>query len=291
MRLFEHLRSLGLSNAEAHAALRSGKVRLNGVPTADGGREVGGFTPDYNPRAPRLNPGRDLALVWSDPHLAVVWKPPGLLSTPAPGRGRDPDVLGAVARLKGAALAVHRLDQDTSGLMAVALRPGAQTALKDLLEQHAVERRYLALVQGQAPERPLELRSHLVRDRGDGLRGSIERWPHARDPGSAKEAHTSLRLVERLPRGVSLVELTLHTGRTHQARVHLAEAALPVLGDPLYATQGITRKAPRLALHAAVLGFTHPVTGEALRFEAPLADDLERLRRGLLEGNGAAQGA
>lgn len=288
MRLFEHLRSLGLSTAEAHAALRSGKVRLGGVPTADGGREVGALPVELNPRAPRLSPGRELALIAWDEDLAVVWKPPGLLSAPAPGRGREPDVLGLVARLRGAALAVHRLDEQTSGLMLVALRAPAQERLKERLERHEVERRYLALVAGEVPDEPRVLRSHLVRNRGDGLRGSVERWPHAKDPDTAREAITTVRGLERLPRGVSLVEASLQTGRTHQVRVHLAEAGLPVLGDPLYAPASAARRAPRLALHAAVLGFEHPRTGQPLRFEAPLADDLERLRRELA-GTGEAR--
>ena len=127
-----------------------------------------------------------------------------------------------------------------------------------------------------------------MRDRGDGRRGSLERHLEPDAQVTAKEAITEVRCLERLPTGVSLVEATLHTGRTHQVRVQLAEAGFPVLGDTLYGPPSVSRKGPRLALHAAVLGFEHPRTGEKLRFEAPLADDLERYRRHLLD-RGAEQ--
>jgi 23S rRNA pseudouridine1911/1915/1917 synthase len=268
--LIAHLRTIGLSARDARRALDSGKVHLRGVPVGDPAREVDPADVTVRPNAPRLVPGRDPALVFHDRHLAVVNKPSGLLSVPAPGR-RDPHVLGFVRRVRGNALAVHRLDEATSGVMVVAVTEAAQRALKRQFEVHDVERRYLAIVDG-AFRGARTIRSHLVRDRGDGLRGSSD------DDHDAREAITHLRAVEPL-RGATLLEAMLETGRTHQVRIHCAEAGHVVLGDDLYGSAAGARRAPRLALHAAVLAFDHPVDGRRLRFDVPLADDLERLRR------------
>ncbi|MCB9694201.1 MAG: RluA family pseudouridine synthase [Alphaproteobacteria bacterium] len=264
IRLLDHLKTRGLSNREARAALTSGKVWVSGVPTADGGREVDPASVAVRMQAPRITVGRDVVVLWRDPHLAVVWKPPGMLAVPAPRRS-GPNVLEVAGRVLGSALPVHRLDEGTSGLMMVARTPAAQTAIKDLLERHAVERRYLALAVGRLRDDPVTVRSNLVRDRGDGLRGSGQ--------GPGKEAVTHLRTVSRHG-DIAMLEATLETGRTHQVRIHCAEQGCPLLGDPLYAPRGVAARSPRLALHAAVLGFEHPLEGGTLRFEAPLADDL-----------------
>ncbi len=268
MRLLDVLKDRGLSNRDARQALERGKVSLLGIPTSDPVREVDPAVVVVRPDAPRLTPGRDLVVVHRDDHLAVLWKPAGMLSVPAPRRAGS--ALGTASQLLGEVLAVHRIDEETSGLLLVARSLGAQGSLKDLFERHAVERRYLAIVSGSfRGERTF--RSRLVRDRGDGLRGSGD------DP-SGREAITHVRLVEPLERA-SVVEATLETGRTHQVRIHLAEAGHPLLGEPLYASTSIRGRAPRLALHSAVIGFVHPVTGQPVRFETLLPDDLEALRR------------
>ena len=266
MRLLDALKDRGLSNRDARLALERGKVSLLGIPSADPGRDVDPALVVLRPDAPRLTPGRDLVIVHRDDHLAVLWKPSGMLSVPAPRRSGS--AVGLAAHLLGAALAVHRIDEETSGLLLVARSESVQESLKELFERHAVERRYRALVAG-AFEGERTFRSRLVRDRGDGLRGSGD------DP-SGREAITHVRLVESLDRS-SLVEATLETGRTHQVRIHVAEAGHPVLGDPLYGD--VRRLAPRLALHSAVIGFVHPRTGASLRFETLLPDDLEAIRR------------
>ena len=270
MTLRDHLASLGLAPRDARTALRSGKVFLDGVPTADGGREIDPRRVVVRPRAARLTVGRDPVLVHRDAALAVVWKPPRMLAVPAPGRAGERSVLGFVARLAGAAHAVHRIDEETSGLMVVALDEKTQAHLKKLFESHDVERSYLALVDGAAPA-SREVDAPIVRDRGDGRRGT---------GAGGRAAITHVERLERLL-GASLVRATLATGRPHQIRVHLASIGHSVLGDRLYAPPAVARRAPRLALHAAVIGFRHPSTGKELRFEAPLADDLEVLRRSL----------
>ncbi|MDP6932874.1 MAG: RluA family pseudouridine synthase [Myxococcota bacterium] len=277
MRLSKHLRDLGLTSAQVKKALASGKVLLCGIPTSDGGRDVEPSQVEHRPDATRLVPGRDLFMLHRDADLVVVCKPAGLLSVAAGKEGGHLNVVGLVNRLTGAGLAVHRLDEQTSGLMLVARNAEAQEALKAQLEVHSVERRYLAIAQGRPRSDHWTVESHLVRDRGDGLRGSVQGAP----PEDARRAVTHFERLGPVGPRATMIGARLETGRTHQVRIHLAENRLPILGDPLYAPTGIARAAGRLALHAAVLGFEHPRTGQELRFEAPLADDLERLRRRL----------
>lgn len=276
MRLVDHLRGLGHSGRAARELLETGKVRLRGIPVADPARDVDPADVTVDPRAPRLVPGRDPAIVTKDEHLAVVYKPPGLLAVPAPGRPRDRNVLGELGRPLGPVYAVHRIDEDTSGLMVVARSPRARDALKELFAAHTVERRYLAVVHGRYPDGEHTIRTTLVRNRGDGRRGSGE---------GGVPAVTHVRALRPL-RAATLVEARLETGRTHQVRIHLAEAGHPVLGDRLYASGGVARRHRRHALHAAVLGFAHPFTADTLRIEAPLADDLAALVASLTNDGG-----
>ena len=175
---------------------------------------------------------------------------------------------------------VHRLDRETSGLMVFARTTAAERELVEQFREHSIDRAYRAIVLGDIGEQTFE--SYLVRDRGDGKRGSTT------EPESGQLAVTHVRPLEKLT-GHTLIECRLETGRTHQIRIHLSEAGHPLCGDPEY-RGGLHLKpqpdrsgAPRLALHAAELGFQHPVTGERLRFQAKLpkdlADFLKRLRR------------
>ncbi len=276
VRLLDHLRGQGLDGRALRKALATGKVRVHDVPTADGGRLVDPRSVRVWHQAPRMVVGRDPAVIHKDPHLAVLWKPPGWLSVAAPGRGKDDNIVSWAARILGRSMPVHRLDEGTSGLLLVARSPQAQSALKALWARHEVERRYLALVHGNFPRDPVVVQNTLVRDRGDGKRGS------GLGPG-AQEAETHFQRMEQLAQHASLIEAVLKTGRTHQVRIHLGELGHPVLGDTLYAKPGIARRARRLSLHAAVIAFRHPMTGKRLHLQAPLADDLEKLRRHLAE--------
>src|SRR5439155_6447218 len=146
---------------------------------------------------------------------------------------------------------------------------------------HTVLRRYLAIIPGSL--RSQRIATRLVRDRGDGRRGSTKL------PGVGKQAVTNIELVEELA-GYSVLSCRLETGRTHQIRIHLAELGHPVCGEKVYnrkpggQVEENRSGAPRLALHAAELGFTHPVTGQALHWTMPLPADLQvfldRLRVG-----------
>ena len=174
---------------------------------------------------------------------------------------------------------VHRLDRETSGLMVFARTPAAERDLVEQFREHSIDRAYLAIARGDIAEQTIE--SHLVRDRGDGKRGSTA------EPEAGQLAVTHVRPLERLD-GHTLIECRLETGRTHQIRIHLSEAGHPLCGDseyrgPLNQKPLADRSgAPRLALHAAELGFQHPVAGERLHFQTKLpkdlADFLKRLR-------------
>lgn len=176
---------------------------------------------------------------------------------------------------------VHRLDRETSGLMVFARTVPAERHLGLQFRAHTTYRRYLALVEGDVGAQTISLR--LIRDRGDGRRGITD------DPTAGKSAVTHVTPIEKIG-NYTLVECRLETGRTHQIRIHLAEIGHPLCGEKVYRQRlfkgALPDKsgAPRLALHAAELGFTHPTSGEEMRFSMPPPVDLqkfiERLRKG-----------
>lgn len=176
---------------------------------------------------------------------------------------------------------VHRLDRDTSGLMAFARTQIAARHLQLQFRQHTTHRHYLAVVHGQIESQTIT--SRLIRDRGDGRRGSTDQQK------LGKVAVTHVEVLERFPEH-TFIKCRLETGRTHQIRIHLAEAGHPVCGEKVYGSREFTTAkkrpgphAPRLALHAAELGLIHPTTNEPMEFEMPLPSDLkmflQKLRR------------
>jgi 23S rRNA pseudouridine1911/1915/1917 synthase len=229
-----------------------------------------------------------------DDHVVVVDKPPGLTTMRHAGEaaafGRRarrylpatladllPELLARVGEKTTAVRAVHRLDKETSGLVVFARSVQAERHLGRQFRAHSIDRLYLALVRGRAKEGRLE--SWLVPDRGDGRRGSTTRT------GEGQRAVTHVRVVEGLG-ACTLVECRLETGRTHQLRIHLGEAGTPLCGERVYDRPPHGQPwpdgsgAPRILLHAATLGFDHPVTGARMHFAAPLPKDLvDVLRR------------
>jgi|688.fasta_scaffold02324_18 23S rRNA pseudouridine1911/1915/1917 synthase len=179
--------------------------------------------------------------------------------------------------------AVHRIDRETSGLLVFARTVPAERILAEQFRAHTTHRRYLAICVGRVEAGTII--SNLVRDRGDGRRGSS-----AGEEG--KRSVTHVTPVEHFGDDFTLVECRLETGRTHQIRIHMAESGHPVCGEKVYSgprgSEIVDRsQAPRVALHAAELGFVHPVTGEELRFSSPLPADIVRLikrLRGLSAG-------
>lgn len=210
-----------------------------------------------------------LAVVHEDAHLLVLDKPAGLVVHPAPGNWTGTVLNGLLAHHAGAAALpragiVHRLDKDTSGLMVVAKTLVAMTALVRAIAAREVKREYLALAHGVPRESAFSVEAPIGRD-------PISRVKMAVLAGG-KPARTD---VERLAGrdGVSALRCRLHTGRTHQIRVHLASRGHPLVGDTLYGGRPALGLA-RQALHAERLAFAHPVSGEPLDVRAALPADL-----------------
>jgi 23S rRNA pseudouridine1911/1915/1917 synthase len=272
--LVEHLNTLKYTSKEIKSLLKTGKVYFHGVPTADGRRIIDPRFIEIRPRAPRVTVGRDPVIIHKDTGFVVVYKPARYLSVPAPHRHKDPNILSFVNRLFKGAFAVHRLDEDTSGLMLVATKESTQKALKAQLEERNIQRQYLAIASGHM-KKPQTIDTILTRDRGDGRRGV---------GAVGQRAISHFTPIEKL-KGACVIQAQLDTGRTHQIRIHLSEHLHPILGDTLYSPFKIQRRAPRLALHACSLKLDHPHSGKSCQFKAPLADDLERLRRKLSQEN------
>jgi 23S rRNA pseudouridine1911/1915/1917 synthase len=218
-----------------------------------------------------------LEIVYEDEVLMVVHKPAGLVVHPAAGHWSGTLLNGLLAHHAGAAsLAragiVHRLDKDTSGLMVVAKTQLAQTALTRAIAAREVQREYLALVHGLVDEEPFTIEAPIGRDPVSRIKMAVVT--------SGKPARTDVTCLGVRDFGpapqagrVSAVRCKLHTGRTHQIRVHLARRGHPLLGDGVYGGKpvlGVTRQ----ALHATHLGLAHPLTGEWLSFDAALPVEL-----------------
>lgn len=229
------------------------------------------------PRSPSLAPKM---LVYCDSQLVVVEKPSGISTVPYDSEERDTldrRVMTQLGRMKAKpkVLTVHRIDKETTGLLVFARTQTALERLKTQFRFHTVERKYLALVHGKV--RSQTIKSQLVTDRGDGLRGSTQ---NAR---LGRAAVTHVRVLEHLA-GASLVECELETGRTHQIRIHLSEAGHPLLGERVYSKgyQAQLLAAPRVMLHAASLGFDHPTeAGRRLQFQSETPSDFAQTLHGL----------
>jgi 23S rRNA pseudouridine1911/1915/1917 synthase len=215
-----------------------------------------------------------LDVVFEDAHLRVIHKPAGLVVHPAPGNWSGTLLNGLLARDAQAQMLpragiVHRLDKDTSGLMVVARTRAAMDALVALIAAREVSRQYLALAHKPwvgAVNRSVEL--PIGRDPRNRLRMAVvDLALHG-----GKAARTDIALLENFDQGC-FVRCTLHTGRTHQIRVHMASVGHPLVADAVYGgtpAAGLVRQ----ALHATQLAFVHPMTGEALKFHAPLPEDM-----------------
>jgi 23S rRNA pseudouridine1911/1915/1917 synthase len=227
----------------------------------------------------------DLVIPYEDEHLIVIDKPAGMVVHPAAG---NPDgtlvnallhhCAGQLSGIGGVARPgiVHRIDKDTSGLLVVAKSDAAHEGLARQFKDHSIERRYLAIVNGRPAPPAGIVDTWIGRSDADRKKMAVRR------EGKGKHAVTHYRTVRTLDRA-ALVECKLETGRTHQVRVHMAHIGHPLIGDPVY-SRGGPHKAllaqlgfRRQALHAAKLGFSHPVTSKTLSFESPIADDMQQL--------------
>ena len=283
----------GLSRERIKALLGEGRVLLGGKAASQASLTCAEGTP-FEIRVPATAPAEaqaqdiPLNVVYEDADLIVIDKPAGLVVHPAAGNldGTLVNALlhhchGQLSGIGGVARPgiVHRIDKDTSGLLVVAKSDAAHEGLAKQFADHSIERGYFAIVAGLPVPPAGTVRGQIGRSDHDRKKMAVLHELNKR----GKHAVTHYRLVEALP-GAALVECRLETGRTHQVRVHMASIGHPLLGDPVYG-----RTPPRLrpilhelhfarqALHAAVLGFLHPVTGASLRFESKLPADMAAL--------------
>ncbi len=270
-----------MSRRKARDVIEKGQVSVDGRPVREPGHEVpedAALVFDPNRRAlPRAR--CSLAVLHEDEHVIVVDKPAGLLTVPsAPGLHDEDTALRRVQdyarRLKprgGYAERVHRLDRDTSGVLAFALSREARAGLIDTFRHHRIERAYLAIVEGEPAAESGTIDAPLREAWVSGRREV------ARPGEEQRAARTHWRVRERLP-GAALLEVRLETGRQHQIRVHLAHVGLPIAGDPVYGRPARGRPlARRPMLHAFRLAFAHPITGERVSAESPPPSDFRRV--------------
>ena len=295
-----------LSRARLQALLAEGAVRRDGQPVTSGSAKAqAGLYAVIMPPVVAATPQPEaipLTVLFEDADLIVIDKAPGMAAHPAPGCetgtlvnallahcGDTLSGIGGVARPG----IVHRLDKDTSGVMVAAKSDRAHAGLSALFAAHDIERTYVALTRGAPTPEKGRIQTQIGRSSSDRKKMAVLR-------SGGREAITDYVVQKTFgqPAKASAAPLaarvacTLHTGRTHQIRVHLASKGSPLLGDPVYgsgspaaavraaiAEVGLTRQ----ALHAAVLGFVHPVTGQALRFETAPPEDMRRLEELLAE--------
>ncbi|MDQ1457955.1 MAG: rRNA synthase [Actinomycetota bacterium] len=272
----------GWPRAAVQALIDDGAVLVDGRIVAKSHRLREGSTLEVSAEPglesdarPEPDAGVDIDVRFADDEVVVVAKPAGLVVHPGAGNASGTLVNGLLARFPGIEVVgdptrpgiVHRLDRDTSGLLAVARSAAAYESLVGQLAARTVERVYAVLVWGRLSSRRGLIDAPIARSGARRTRMAV------RDAG--KPARTEYQVVEEfeLPR-CSLLECRLETGRTHQIRVHLAAIGHPVVGDGTYGGSRDQIPSTRSFLHAGTLGFDHPVTGERLRFEEPLPPDL-----------------
>ena len=277
-RLDQYLASvdLGLSRSRLRQLIAEGQVMVNGAPAKPAHRVRPGDRILVTVPAPRpsgvVAQDINITVVYQDADLVVVDKPAGLSVHPGPGHPDQtlvngllalcPDIRGIGGEIRPGI--VHRLDKDTSGLLMVAKTQEAHTGLSNQIRDRTVQKGYLALVEGAPSPGSGTVDVPIGRDPRRRTRMAVT-------PGG-RESRTGYRLLEQVGE-YSLLELQLLTGRTHQARVHMAWLGHPLLGDALYG-----KRSPLLDrhfLHAFRLAFSHPATGEPLEFRSPLPRELE----------------
>jgi 23S rRNA pseudouridine1911/1915/1917 synthase len=261
------------SRARAQRLIDSGHVLVDGEARAKshvlaGGERVVAEEPEPPPADDRSD--APYTVVYEDEHLLVVDKPAGVVVHPARGHRTGTLSQALAGRAAGGpdpwrAGIVHRLDRDTSGLLVVARSEEAHRRLRALMKARAIEREYLALVEGRPPSRTGTIDAPLGRDRRERKRISV-------DTDDAKSAVTHFTVEEALPQA-TLLRVRLETGRTHQIRAHLKAIGYPVAGDPEYGQTGLYGL-ERQFLHAARLAFDHPLQEGRVEVESPLPKDL-----------------
>jgi len=280
-----------LSRERLKALIRSGAVEAQGAAVRDPATKVKG-NEELKVAVPEPIPAHNepqnipLTIVFEDEHLLVVDKPAGLVVHPAAGNfdGTLVNALlhhcaGKLSGIGGVARPgiVHRIDKDTSGLLVVAKTDVAHEGLAKQFAAHSIDRRYLAIVSGVPKAGQGVVDAPVARSAANRKKIAIV------EGARGKRAVTHWKRVSVM-RDAALVECRLETGRTHQVRVHMASIGHPLVGDPVYGRSGKTHGKllktlgfQRQALHAAELGFTHPVTKSRLSFSSPMPADMQEL--------------
>ncbi|MFN3620989.1 RluA family pseudouridine synthase [Sphingorhabdus sp.] len=279
------------SRARIQALIANAALRVNGESLTDpASKKMSGKSFELVVPAPRPDKAvaQDIMLdvIFEDQHLIVINKPAGLVVHPAAGHS-DGTLVNALlhhcqGRLSGIGGVqrpgiVHRIDKDTSGLLVVAKSDAAHEGLAKLFAAHDIERKYIALVHGIPAPPAGTIRTQIGRSTTNRKKMAV--LPEQK----GRHAVTHFRVAASFGK-TALVECTLETGRTHQVRVHMAHIGHPLIGDSVYSNrQNHYRIGPnqakfeRQALHAASLGFIHPITGETLRFECGIPEDMQLL--------------
>lgn len=281
----------GLSRERVKSLISSGNLMLDGATFTDpSAKKIGNKPFELTIPEPIAGPAlaQDIALdvIFEDTHLIVINKPAGLVVHPAAGHADGTLVNALLHHCRGQLSGiggvtrpgiVHRIDKDTSGLMVAAKTDAAHQGLSALFAEHDIERRYMAIVNGR-PNPPM------ATIEGSIGRSNVNRKKMAvvgDDRGKSAMTHYT---VKEMLDGAALVECTLETGRTHQVRVHMTHIGHSLIGDPLYGTRRksmLSRRKDiqfgRQALHAASLGFVHPITDEKLMFSIGFPDDMQEL--------------
>ncbi len=282
-------RLTGRSRSDVRGLFHHGCVQLNGVPCDSPGHELRPgdvIHVRHDPHTryrqpPRSRSSSAFRIVFEDDVLIVVDKPAGILTVPT-DRGERHTLQSAVdqhvrrVRRGAHAEVVHRLDRETSGLLVFAKDSRTARALRDQFRIRKAEREYIAIVAGVLAATQGTFETRLATTK------SLQRYSVSRsDQGELAITHYT---VETALNDVTLVRARLETGRRNQIRVHFAEAGHPILGDERYEPELARHPAwphPRLALHAATLGFEHPRTSASLRFSSPMPREFENLIRGI----------
>ena len=289
-----------LSRARLQALIAEGRLSLDGAAVTDGSHKArAGLYQLLIPAPIAAEPTPEdipLNVLYEDAHLIVVDKPAGMAAHPAPGNYTGTLVHALLHHCRGSLSGVggvarpgivHRLDKETSGVMVAAKTDAAHQGLSALFSTHDIDRLYIALTRGAPYPASGTIQTQLGRSPHDRKKMAILKH-------GGREAITHYRVEEAFGPAdkpvAARVACRLETGRTHQIRVHMASKVAPCLGDPVYGggppAAGVKAVIDeigfkRQALHAAVLGFVHPITGETLRFETPLHADMAALEAGL----------
>ncbi|WP_306598068.1 RluA family pseudouridine synthase [Geothrix sp. 21YS21S-2] len=287
-------RKLEVSHRQAKGLIDAGCVKVNGLEVRTYGQRLTAgdvidvvFDPDMVYSAqPKPSRSADcpFTILLEDKHLVFVDKPAGLLTVPAE-KNTDPclaEALTDLYRRRGfkrfQLFIAHRLDRFTSGVLVFAKTPEALNGLKRIFDEHHLHRIYKAILVGELPENAGTLSDKLVERKSLRMQVVPENSKAKHDVKGAKVAITHYRVLERLP-GHTVVEVKLETGRRNQIRVQFADRGFPLLGDQVYGSPSPI--IDRQALHAELLGFRHPVTGESVTASAPLPSDMEKALKAL----------